>query len=192
MEDIMTLDEKLELFYNAAMENATNQNIQIIDEYKKSLQVIYDDYKKEALRKAEINLKSESENLVREKNRTLSNESLKLKRTVSEKSAELTDKLFEDVKRKLYDYMKTSNYFDLLCSQIKHAKDFALGDEITLYINPSDENLKTSLESNTGVNLTISARDFIGGTRAVIHSKNILIDNSFFTKLEDLKNSFTL
>lgn len=188
----MTLDEKLELFYNAAMENATNQNIQIIDDYKQSLQVIYDDYKKEALRKAEISLRTESENLVREKNRTLSNESIKLKRLVSEKSAELTEKLFEEVKAKLNDYMTTSNYFDLLNAQIKHAKEFALNDDITIYINPTDAPLLASLESNTGVKLTISVIDFYGGTRAVIHAKNILIDNSFLTKLEESKNTFTL
>lgn len=188
----MTLDEKLEQFYNAAMESATSQNIQIIDEYQKSLQIIYDEHKKEALRKAEITYRVESEKLVREKNRDLSNEAVQIKRKTSERNAELTDKLFEEVAVKLQEYMATSTYFDLLCSQIKTAKKFALDEEIAIYINATDTNLKTSLEANTGAVLTISNRDFIGGTRAVIQDKNILIDNSFLTKLDEAKSTFTL
>ncbi len=88
--------------------------------------------------------------------------------------------------------MKTSEYTDLLCTQIKNAVDFAKGDAITLYINPSDADKKSMLEERTGASLTVSNRDFIGGTRAVIPSHSILIDNSFFTRLEEAKSSFTL
>lgn len=188
----MTLDEKLEQFYNAAMESATSQNIQIIEEYQKSLQIIYDEHKIEALRKAETTFRLEAEKLLREKNRQLSNEVILLKRKLSEKASELKTKLFEDVIEKLQEFMKTPNYFDLLCKQIKEAKDFAGNEDITIYINPTDAGLKSSLETTTNTTLTISAREFIGGTRAVIHDKNILIDNSFLTKLEESKNSITL
>lgn len=188
----MTLDEKLEQFYNAAMESATSQNIQIIEEYQKSLQIIYDEHKIEALRKADTTYRLEAEKLLREKNRQLSTEVILLKRKLSEKSAELKEKLFEEVSEKLQEYMKTEAYFDLLVKQIKEAKSFAGNDDITIYINPTDASLKANLEANTNAVLTISDRDFIGGTRAVIHDKNILIDNSFLTRLEESKNSITL
>jgi vacuolar-type H+-ATPase subunit E/Vma4 len=92
----------------------------------------------------------------------------------------------------LTDFIKTPGYDDLLCTQIKNAANFAHGDMITVYINPSDENKIKTLEEKTGVSLTVSDRDFIGGTRAVIPSRSILIDNSFLTKLEEAKSSFTL
>ena len=38
----MTLDEKLDNFYNAAMEDAAKQKIRIIDQYKNSLKEIYE------------------------------------------------------------------------------------------------------------------------------------------------------
>ncbi len=88
--------------------------------------------------------------------------------------------------------MKTSEYFDLLAKQITEAKNFAGNEEVTIYINPTDISLKANLEANTKAVLTVSTIDFIGGTRAVIHDKNILIDNSFLTKLEEAKNSITL
>lgn len=188
----MTLDEKLEQFYNAAMESATSQNIQIIDEYQKSLQIIYDEHKIEALRKAETTYRLEAEKLLREKNRQLSNEVILLKRKLSERASELKINLFEEVVENLQQYMKTGEYFDLLCKQITEARNFAGNDDVTIYINPSDSSLKANLEANTNTTLTISTTDFMGGSRAVIHDKNILIDNSFLTKLEESKNSITL
>ena len=40
------------------------------------------------------------------------------------------------------------------------------------------------LEAAAGVSLTVSAIDFGGGIRAVIRARNILIDESFVTQLE--------
>jgi len=188
----MTLDEKINQFYTAAMDSATNQTAQVIDEYKQSLQKIYDNHKEDILRKTEISYRLESSDIIREKNRILSSEAITIKRKVSERSVELTTKIFQDVSETLNAFMKTSDYVDLLATQITAANEFARGDEIIVYINPSDESLKTSLESKTGVTLTISSTNFIGGTRAVIHAKSILIDNSFLSKLAEAKNNFML
>ncbi|MDF2951974.1 MAG: V-type synthase subunit [Anaerocolumna sp.] len=88
--------------------------------------------------------------------------------------------------------MKTPEYTQLLTSQIVKAKEFANGEEMIIYINSSDESLKETLEAKTGAKLTISNRDFIGGTRAVMQEKNILIDNSFITRFKEAKNEFVL
>jgi len=188
----MTIDEKINQFYTAAMDSATNQTVQVIDEYKQSLQKIYDNHKVDVLKKAEISYRLESSNILREKNRLLSSEAITIKRKVSEKAVELTAQLFQDVSDTLNAFMKTSDYLDLLATQITAASEFARGEEITFYINPSDESLKSSLETKTGVAITISTTDFIGGTRAVIQARSILIDNSFVTKLAEAKNNFML
>ncbi len=185
----MTLDEKLDQFYHAAIESATGQNLQIVEEYQKSLQAAYEDHKKEALKKAEAAYRAESEKLLREKNRELSAEAIRLKRKINEKSVELADKLFGEITGKLTAFMAGPEYFDLLCRQIRNAVNFAKGDSMTIYINPSDSSLKAALESETKAALTVSTRDFTGGIRAVIHDKNILIDHSFLTKLEELRTS---
>ena len=39
----MTLDEKLEQFYNATIESATTRNIEIVEEYKQNLDKMFDD-----------------------------------------------------------------------------------------------------------------------------------------------------
>jgi len=188
----MTLDEKLEHFYSSVIESATNQNIEIVEEYKYTLQKNFDERKVTALRKAEANYRMASDNITRERNRKLSTESLEIRRKVLDKTAEVSDRIFTDVRQNLEDFMKTSAYIDFLCSLINNAHAFAQRDSITIYINPTDAEKKEILEEKTGVSLTVSNRDFIGGIRAVIPSRSILIDNSFFTKLEEAKSSFTL
>ena len=49
---------------------------------------------------------------------------------------------------------------------------------------------RSDLEGATRVHLTISAEDFRGGVRAVIRSRNILIDNSFSTQLKEQYDKF--
>jgi vacuolar-type H+-ATPase subunit E/Vma4 len=189
----MTLDEKLEHFYSSVIESATKQNIEIVEEYKKTLQKNFDERRESALRKAEANYRMASDNTIRERNRRLSADTMEIRRKVLDKTAEYTEQIFIDVKQKLDEYMKTPEYTELLCTQIKNIKDFAKGgDAITVYINPSDAEKKAYLEEKTGILLIVSNRDFIGGTRAVISSHSILIDNSFLTKLEEAKSTFTL
>jgi V/A-type H+/Na+-transporting ATPase subunit E len=192
MVDFMTLDDKLDHFYSSVIDSATKQNIEIIEEYKKTLSKNFDERKEAALRKAESNYRIATDNIIREKNRKLSGETVEIRRKILDKTEEITGRVFADVKDKLVSFMKTPEYVDLLASQIKNAKDFASGDTLTVYINPTDADKKASLEEKTGVTLTISDRDFLGGVRAVIPSHSILIDHSFLTKLEEAKSSFTL
>jgi vacuolar-type H+-ATPase subunit E/Vma4 len=188
----MTLDEKLEHFYSSVIESATKQNIEIVEEYKKILQRNFEDRKEIALRKAEANFRMESDHILRERNRRMSAASMEIRRKVLERTAEISDEVFEEVKLRLQDFMKTDAYEDLLFALIQDALDFAKGDTITIYINPSDQDRIPRLEQRTSTTLTVSDRDFIGGIRAVISSHNILIDSSFSTKIEEAKSNFTL
>lgn len=188
----MTLDEKLQLFYDSAIEDATKQSVDLIKEYKKSLQAVYEEHKATAIQKAEMTLNTESQKLIQEKNKALSTENLDFRRRLNEKVNELKEILFHDVEKKLNNFMKTPDYENLLINQIIASLQFARGDEIQIYLNESDTDKKSNLEEKTGAALTISKIDFMGGTRAVIHEKNILIDRSFLTKLEEEKDIFSL
>lgn len=188
----MTLDEKLDIFYDSAMKEATTKNIQLVEEYKASLQQIYEEHKESSLQKAQLTLQIETDKLISEKNKKLTEETLKIKRNTSLKISEIKDILFSQVSDKLKDFMLTDEYTSVLKKQIIQAKEFAKNDAITIYINPSDAAKKSYLEKETNTELTVSAIDFFGGTRAVIHAKNILIDNSFMTKLAEEKEMFKL
>lgn len=188
----MTLDEKLDIFYNSAINDATNQSVQILDEYKANLDKMLKEHEQETLQKAEATLKNESEYLIRDKNKRISDESLQLKRTVTKKTNEHEKVIFQKVEQKLLDFMKTPEYIDLLKAQIQYALDYAKGEEMELYINESDAANKDTLEQILHCSIQISNIDFMGGTRAVIRNRNVLIDNSFVTKLAEERESFNL
>lgn len=188
----MELDEKLDNFYKSAINDATEQSILIIEEYKKSLQSIYEEHKVNAIKKADAAYRIESDNILREKNKILSSELLNIKRKISETTNVLINQLFLDVTNKVKEFMNTPDYQNLLIKQVLEAKEFAKDEDITTYLDPSDEKLKSAIERETGCQLVISNISFIGGTRTVIHAKNILIDNSFSTKISELKDTFTI
>lgn len=188
----MTLEEKITSIQDLAIADANQKSEKIIEEYKASLQEMLTDREEAMARKTASLMEIETQKLVQEKNHRMAVEHLDFRRKLNEKTDELKEVLFSDVSQKLEEYMKTEAYEKCLEKQIKDALAFARGDKITIYINPSDEGKKSVLEKTTGALLTVSTMDFIGGTRAVISERNILIDRSFLTKMEEEKDSFAL
>ena len=188
----MNIKEKAEHFYNTAVESATALNPSMVEEYTQLMKKNYEEYKKEAEEKAASYLKQESDKLHREKNSALAVQILSIRHKQSDLALELTEQLFTGVRNRLNDFMKTEEYVLLLEKQINEAIAFSKGLPMTVYINPSDEDKKARLEEATGTEIKISDRDFWGGTRAVIHEKEILINNSFESKFNDAKEQFSV
>lgn len=186
----MTIEEKLQNFYNSSIEAAQANAKNMIEEHKAALGKIFDEHKEIANRQANAELKAEKAKLKREQNKQLSTEQLHIKRSLSKKNIELKDKLFAEVIEKLRAFKQTPEYASYLERKIRETLDFASGDTLTIYLNPSDADLKEQLEQSTGAVLTISREDFKGGVRAVIPEKHILIDNSFLTLLKEERESF--
>ncbi len=175
---------------DSAMEDAYKQQKETLDEYQTALDKIFEEHKRLTLKKAEMELKYESERIRMESNKNFAKEHLHIRRKLMRRVNELTDQIFEEVNTLLSDYKKTNNYMDLLKKQISNAVAFAGKAEMIVYLDPEDANKKTMLEEATQAVLTISETPFGGGTRALIPSRNILIDNSFETKLNDARMNF--
>ena len=172
------------------MEQARAEGNAIIDAHKEALEKLFEDHRAEALRQSETRIKAETTNARLSLNQAAAKSQLEIKRRQGKVQQELKDKIFEEVMGLVNDYMKTEAYGDFLVKCIRQAMHFAGQDPVTIYINPSDEAKRSDLEDATGVHLTISAEDFIGGVRAVIRSRNILIDNSFRTQLRNEYDKF--
>ena len=187
----MTTEEKLKHFLEASIESATNQSTKLIDDYTEALNKIFEDHKADMQRKTDLQLQLGRDSLEREINKELSREQIQIKREATKKQEDLKDMLFNEVEDLLEEYMATPAYQQLLIKQIKEAAAFAGEDEIVIYIDPADSSELYSLETATNTHLTVSETEFMGGTRAVIKSRNILIDNSFETQLKEAKEAFT-
>lgn len=175
----MTIEEKLQHFYDSSIEEAYQEASQMIEEHKKNLDAMLSEHKRSRRQSAEAEVKAEAENARREVNKALSAQQLMIKHNWTKKQNELKDKLFAEVQNLLEDFVKTPEYDSYLCRKIKDAQDFAGEDELHIYLTPSDSSRLESISQKTGAALRLADEEFIGGIRAIIPGKNILIDNSF-------------
>lgn len=186
----MTLEEKIAHLQASSMEQARAEGNAIIDSHRDALEKLFQDHKAEAEHQAETRIKAESTNAKLRYNQAMAKSQLEIKRRQGKVQQELKDKIFDETRSLLDDYMKTDAYNDFLAACIRHAVNFAGSDSVTIYINPSDASKLKSLEQITGASLTVSTEDFIGGMRAVIRKRNVLIDNSFKTQLRNEYDKF--
>lgn len=186
----MTTEEKLQHFLDFCMEDARIRSAKMLDEYTTALEQTFSEHQADAKRRAEQQVVMESERIEREINKQLSLEQISMKREFGKKQDELKDKLFVELRDKLAMFMESPEYTKLLEKQIREAKKLARKEFITIYIDPADEEKINKLALYNSADVRVSEYTFMGGTRAVIPSRHILIDNSFQTKLAEAKRDF--
>lgn len=186
----MTTEEKLEHFQNFCIEDARTRSTNMLDEYINTLEQAQKDHQADARRHAAMMLDAEVAKIQREINKQLSIEQINIKRTFGQRQEELKDMLFIELKDMLDNFMETAGYQNLLEQQVADAKEVAGDEDLIIYMDPSDEEKARRLALYHKANIRISEYSFQGGIRAVIPSKNILIDNSFQTKLAEAKADF--
>lgn len=186
----MTIDEKLQHFYEVSIDEAKEDAAQAIQAHKENLSQMLEEHKQSQRQTADAQIKAEAEHVRREVNKALSAEQITLKRNWSQKQEEMKQKLFAEVKALADKFMQTPEYDDYLCRKITEASAFAEGDEIHIFLSAADKDRLESLKEKTGVSLTVSEEAFTGGIRAEIPGKNILIDASFSTGLENMCKEF--
>ena len=172
----MTIDEKLQHFYEVSLDEAREDAARAIQDHKDYLQKVLEEHKQSRIQTAEAEVKAETEHVRREVNKALSSEQITLKRNWSLKQNELKETLFAEVKNRVQQFTATPEYQDYLCRRIREAKDFAEDDEILIFLSSNDKELLDSLTARTGCPLQVSSENFLGGIRAEIPAKNILID----------------
>lgn len=175
----MTLQERIDHIKDSAMLEARTQANDIVEKHRRALVNINEQHKAEARRQSETRVKAELTGARQQYNMAASKAQLELKRELGKTQKKLKEALFQEVLEQLQEYMKTDEYMKTLITYIEKAIGFVNGESMTIYINPTDEDKKKYLEEHTGLTLTVSKEDFIGGIRAVLHERNILIDYAF-------------
>ena len=186
----MTTEEKLQHFYEVSMDTAREEATKVLDEYKAALETEMERHKQEKQAASESQFKIDSDNAAREINKALSAEHLHIKRKLSKKQQKLKESIFAEVEELLDDFSKKPEYTDWLEDKIKQALEIAENDSVQIYLTAKDSAKAEELTKRTGITPLISETDFLGGIRAVIPEKNILIDNTFLTAFENEKERF--
>lgn len=186
----MTIDEKLSHFYDVTIEDAQAKAAGILEEHRKALAQMTEKHKADSQENAQVQIKAETANARREINKALSAEQLTIKRDWTKKQNELKEKLFAEIKTQMENFRNTPDYPAYLESKIKEALDFAEQDKINIYLSPEDSALLPDLVERTKAFITVSAEDFLGGIKATIPHKNILIDHSFAGNFQAVYKEF--
>ena len=186
----MTIDEKLSHFYDVTIEDAQAKAAGILEEHRKALAQMTEKHKADSQENAQVQIKAETANARREINKALSAEQLTIKRDWTKKQNELKEKLFAEVKAQLENFRNTPDYPAYLENKIKEALDFAEQDKINIYLSPEDSALLPELVERTKAFITVSTEDFLGGIKATIPHKNILIDHSFAGNFQAVYKEF--
>lgn len=186
----LTLEERILHLRVAVMEEARAEGNAIMKQHEDALQNVFEQHRAEGKRQSETRIKAEGVSARQQLNMAMSKAQLELKREIGKMHKDLKKKLFHEVEQVLQDFMNTEEYRGLLVKYIEKAAQFAGGEEMTIYINPTDADMKEYLEEHTGMQLTVSKEDFIGGVRAVIHKRNILVDHAYKGALESEYQKF--
>ena len=186
----MTTEEKLQHFYEVSMDTAREEDTKVLNEYKTAFETEMERHKQEKQAASENQFKIATDNAAREINKALSAEHLHIKRKLSKKQQHLKESIFAEVEDLLEDFSKKPEYIDWLEDKIKQSLEIAENDSVQIYLTAKDSAKAEELKKRTGITPLISETNFLGGIRAVIPEKNILIDNTFLTAFENEKERF--
>ncbi len=187
----MTLDEKLQHFYDHSMEDAREEGRQILADYQANLDKLFEDHCREKTKEAEIRVQTEQAALERDLNKELSARQLDIRHELSARQDKIKEEIFSLARTKLVAMKADPSYFHWICRKIMISKKVANGEPMTVYLDPSDQGLQQKIEETTETRILLSKESFGGGIRIVIRSRHILIDDSFDTLLQDASDHFS-
>ena len=187
----MTVEEKLNSFYNSSIENARQESEQILAAHREAMEKIAAERRQDIDSRNENRIHVETEELYRQKNMVLSREQLQIKRKLSRRQAEQQERLFGEVRKKLEAFCREPAYDELLDNMAVRVMSEAQGEQVKLYVNETDREKIPHLASLTGTDVFVSTHQMIGGIRAKIEARNILIDSSFASRLDEFREGYT-
>lgn len=187
----MEINEKLDIFYRAAIEAANEKSGEFLEEQKKAYEQNIAAYEKKKQEELESRVRIAKKQVEKEENRKISEELLQLKKMYHSEQEKRKEELFLLVEDRLKAYRKTEAYREHLLQKALWAKEYAAAEELEIYIDPSDEKMREELAEKTGCKVMVSGEPFGGGLRAVIRSQNLLMDESFDRKLSEEREQFS-
>ena len=195
----MEISEKLEIFYQAAIDAALEQSEAIQEECRNVYKDAIDAYEKEKQAGFQTRERKQEEKIRKEVNRDTAQKLMQLKRDYHEKVNLCKMELFALVEEKIMEYRKTKAYKKNLVSMIREAKTLADGEEIKIYLDRTDapliaelqSELQEELQTGTGCEMIVSEESFGGGIRIVIPTKNMLLDESFVSRFSEEQAKFS-
>lgn len=188
----MSMEEKMEHFTSITIENALKHSADVLEEYRKNADMRFEAHKINQQKAAKDEEKIAKEGVKRNASKEFTMEQLHIRRKHNHKQEELKEKLFNEVQEMLEEFKTTEEYRKLLIKYVNEAKKLAGDNEINMYIDSSDEKYKDFIKEETGIMVSVSEMALGGGLKAEIPSRNMLIDNTFSSKIEEIRDKYVI
>ena len=186
----MKLEDKIDKFYTSSIDSAHKKAADIVCAHQEALYKLLEEHKESKRRQAALEIADARTGLQKEKNKALSAEQLNIKRHQSMEIENLKEKLFVIVSDKLTAFKERPEYIDLLEEKIREVSAYAAGSDVDIYLDPSDDDILEELIKRTGADIKISKEGFIGGIRAILPERHILIDHTFSSAFAEAREGF--
>ncbi|MDO4670602.1 MAG: hypothetical protein Q4A67_03915 [Aerococcus sp.] len=188
----MELEEKMAHF-EAETKKKTDEALQgQLDQYEETLKQDYDQFVHNTDATLKERFQEESEALRKDANKQYSEVQIERQRDLYLQQTKLKEIMLNRFKQALDEYKETEEYVEQLEQMGKTVKDFAKDEVFDLYIDPQDEALVPTLEKALDHPVIVSDRPFYGGMRGVLRERDVLLDFSFSTYLEQLEANWAL
>ncbi|MDK6371771.1 hypothetical protein QP101_06725 [Aerococcus urinae] len=188
----MKLEEKMAYFKDQVTQQSQAEIDQQINQYRQTLEDDYQKFQEQTDETFAHRLVNEKEALRKENNKAISQIQINQQRELflNEENMKLT--LFQTFTKQIESYQKSEAYIKQLKKMLKNIQAYAGREKYDLYIDENDSHLRSQLESYASHPIIISDRPFMGGIRAVLRERQILVDYSFLTFLDRLKENFVI
>ncbi|MGX7441437.1 V-type ATP synthase subunit E [Aerococcus urinae] len=188
----MKLEEKMAYFKDQVTQQSQAEIDQQINQYRQTLEDDYQKFQEQTDETYAHRLVNEKEALRKENNKAISQFQINQQRELflTEENMKLT--LFQTFTKQIESYQKSEAYIEQLKKMLKNIQAYAGREKYDLYIDENDSHLRSQLESYASHPIIISDRPFMGGIRAVLRERQILVDYSFLTFLDRLKENFVI
>ncbi|MDO4479243.1 MAG: V-type ATP synthase subunit E [Lachnospiraceae bacterium] len=188
----MTTEEKLTLFYDAVTDKARRRAEALIRATKGEHAAILASRRTESDARKDVALKKDASHYAHRLNRENAQRSLDIRRQLADREKSLSDALFADVAARLEAFRRSDEYGAYLCRKAEEMKAFIDSDDAAYLLSAGDEAHLAAIRSICGPSVSIFENDFGGGLRAVSRARNLMVDNSFDTRLREEKEAFVM
>lgn len=188
----MTTEEKLQHFTSVTIESVQKECDEMLAEYKKKMEDYFEDHKVKSIEKSKLATSIAEDGIKRKASQEYTSMQMHLKRKINHKQEELKEKLFDEVNELLRNYISTNEYKEYVLKKVDEIKRFAGSDELIIELDPNDKDLADDIMPKANMKVVVSERTFMGGVKGSIPKRNILIDDSFETKFEEIKDKYTI
>lgn len=188
---MLSTDEKLKKFSESVYKDAQNQSSALKNKAKNLADAEIDAFETECLEAAYKTIKKQMAQIVRAANERVSKAETDARRTVLLKREEAIKEIFSAVNDKLAAYKNTEEYKKYLLDLSEKAKEYDVGEGVTICISKSDEHIAGEIKNKSGVCVqVVETDDYIGGICVFVNGTNKKIDLSFASRMEEAKEAF--